>query len=237
MMHRTNAATRSLLSLQAARPKIEADPQAYDRGERIEHHMTLLMTDVIADQLTVSPHDPEFHTTETEICSRYPHPSAHPSPGTRRPRSCQPAPPTRPAPSHPTIRNPDHRKLRTRPRHPAATPTRVTASPPRQGTSVHATRARSPVSPHDPESAHRKLRLIRDTPPTHLDGARPAPASTSPYPTSPPRTLCDNGLHLPARPAASSAPPHKHRHPGASISPATLATPCGNHPPHDTIAA
>ena len=162
----------------------------------------------------------------------------------RTPITGNPPPPVMPARTahapravsshHPESRPP---KTETRPRHPAATPTRVTASPPRQGTSVHATRARSPVSPHDPESAHRKLRLIRDTPPTHLDGARPAPASTSPYPTSPPRTLCDNGLHLPARPAASSAPPHKHRHPGASISPATLATPCGNHPPHDTIAA
>ena len=237
MMHRTNAATRSLLSLQAARPKIEADPQAYDRGERIEHHMTLLMTDVIADQLTVSPHDPEFHTTETEICSRYPHPSAHPSPGTRRPRSCQSAPPTRPAPSHPTIRNPDHRKLKlardTPPRPPLVSPRARRARARRSTPPAHA----RPSLPTIQNPAHRKLRLIRDTPPTHLDGARPAPASTSPYPTSPPRTLCDNGLHLPARPAASSAPPHKHRHPGASISPATLATPCGNHPPHDTIAA
>ena len=61
MMRQANAATRSLLRLQAARRKIEADPQAYDRGERIEHHMTVLMTGAIADQPTVSPDDPESH--------------------------------------------------------------------------------------------------------------------------------------------------------------------------------
>ena len=64
MMRQANAATRSLLRLQAARRKIEADPQAYDRGERIEHHMTVLMTGAIADQPAVSPDDPESRTTD-----------------------------------------------------------------------------------------------------------------------------------------------------------------------------
>lgn len=48
MMRQANAAMRSLLRLKANREKIEADPKAHDRGERIEHHMTTLMTESLA---------------------------------------------------------------------------------------------------------------------------------------------------------------------------------------------
>ncbi len=69
MMRQAQSAMRSLLRLQAARRKIEADPKAYDRGERIEHTMTALMTQAL--EPNVSPDDPESQNHVIKILPRH----------------------------------------------------------------------------------------------------------------------------------------------------------------------
>ena len=96
MMRQAQSAMRSLLRLQAARRKIEADPKAYDRGERIEHTMTTLMTQAL--EPNVSPDDPEPRITYVDFAETTRNP---PSPPRHSPSRPQP-----PNPSHPTIRSP-----------------------------------------------------------------------------------------------------------------------------------
>ncbi len=69
MMRQATSALRSLLRLQAERRKIEADPKAYSRGERIEDHMTVIMAEAVANPPPVSPDNSESHTRHREAQS------------------------------------------------------------------------------------------------------------------------------------------------------------------------
>ena len=214
MMRQANAATRSLLRLQAARRTIEADPQAYDRGERIEHHMTVLMTGAITDRPPVSPDDPESRTTETEILPRHPAPTpalgiaSQAQPGVATQASCTPPPVS---PYNPESHIPE---TETRPRQPATRPTLVTASPPRQRTPVHATRTRLPVLLHDPESHATETEILPRLPaptPTRVTASPAQPgvaaqATRTPSPVSPhdPESRATETETCPRQPAAPS---------------------------------
>ena len=95
MMRQANSHLRSLLRLQAGRRTTEADHKAFDRGERIENHLTILMTQAafgspVSDdphphaplplaappdepaEDTVSSHDPESHPKKSETPIRQP---------------------------------------------------------------------------------------------------------------------------------------------------------------------
>ena len=116
MFRRADSATRALLRMRAARKKTEDDPEAYARGERIEHHMTILMTEALRAAPPVSSNDLESSIAETETPARrpalasntpfvsYDDPESHLPKTETLPRQPKPAPaaplPPRPLPRH-----------------------------------------------------------------------------------------------------------------------------------------
>ena len=71
MLRQADSAIRLLLRLQANRKQIETNPQAYDRGARLEHITGVAMTQALAGP-PVSPHDPKSqnHAIETPARQR-----------------------------------------------------------------------------------------------------------------------------------------------------------------------
>ena len=113
MMRQAQSAMRSLLRLQAARRKIEADPKAYDRGERIEHTMTTLMTQAL--EPNVSPDDPEPQNHVIEILPRQPEPAVT--------TTAQPEPPPTPQSVSPHDPKSQNHVIEIPPRQPEPAPT------------------------------------------------------------------------------------------------------------------
>lgn len=149
MMRQAQSAMRSLLRVQAARGKLEADPKAYDRAERIEHHMTVIMTEAIAGQRRISSNDPESQNQKTEILPRQTIKANALSPPDAPALSAPP-----PAAIRPPVSRSDPKshtvETETQPRPPIPPPDSVT--PPLHQRGPTTNRTSRPVSHHDPES-------------------------------------------------------------------------------------
>ncbi len=169
-----NSTLRSLLRLQAERRQTESDPKAFDRGERIEDHMTALMADAVFGPQPVSPHAPESHTPVIASPAQ---------PGVAIQANRTPPPVSRAAviasPAQPGV------AIQANRTQPPVSRAAVIASPAQPGVAIQANRTQPPVSPRArparPSSRARRSRAWRSRPTAHR---RPS-HTTPPNPTRP----------------------------------------------------
>ena len=174
MMRQAQSAMRSLLRLQAARRKIEADPKAYDRGERIEHTMTALMTQAL--EPNVSPDDPESQNHVIRFCRDTPKPALITTTEPQPPPIHQPVSPDDPKSQNHVIEIPP-RQPETAPTQRWAAPATISPLGPRQRKRIR----RRPLTPGRPTAA------APEGPPPYPGTRKPPPRSRTGW-TSPPRS-------------------------------------------------